>query len=114
MTLKDVFQNETVESEPGESYHRFWEGVDSNSSTSPMSLRDFFDYVLLPETASLLIAQDLHVSKAEAFGIWARSKDYGKAFNGNIDDGTIDDINNKNIKDQVVFSCHPLLFTGKS
>ena len=42
--------------------------------------------------------------------IWARSKDYGNAFHGNVDDGTIDDINNENIKAQVIFSCRPLLF----
>ena len=106
-TLKDVFENETVDSEPGESYHLFWEDVDI---TSPIPLRDFFDYILLPEMATLLIAQDLHVSKAEAYGIWARSKDYGNAFHGNVDDGTIDDINNENIKAQVIFSCRPLLF----
>ena len=56
----------------------------------------------------LLIAEDLGVSKAEAYGIWVRSKDYGNAFNGNIDDSAIDDINNKNIMAQVVFSrCLP-------
>jgi RTC4-like domain len=109
MTLKDVFQNETVDSEPGESYHCFWEGVDSEFTTSPIRFRDFVDYILLPEAATLLIAQDLDVSKAEAYGIWARSKDYGNAFHGNVDDGTIDDINIKNIKDQVVFY-HCLLF----
>jgi hypothetical protein len=59
--------------------------------------------------ATLLIAQDLDVSKAEAYGIWARSNDYGNAFHGNVDDGTIDDINIKNIKGQVVFY-HCLLF----
>ena len=106
-TLKDVFENETVDSEPGESYHLFWEDVDI---TSPIPLRDFFDYILLPEMATLLIAQDLHVSKAEVYGIWARSKDYGNAFHGNVDDGTIDDINNENIKARVIFSCRPLLF----
>ena len=111
-TLKDVFENETIDSEPGESYHLFWEGIDI---ISPIPLRDFFDYILLPEMAMLLIAQDLHVSKAEAYGIWAWSKDYGNAFHGNIDDGTIndgtiDDINNKNIKAQVNFSRYPLLF----
>jgi len=60
--------------------------------------------------ATLLIEQDLHVSKAEAYGIWARSKDFGHAFHGNIDDGTIDDINNKNIKNQVLFPRCPGLF----
>lgn len=104
MTLREVFQIETVDSEPGESYHLFWEGVDSDFSTSPIGLREFIDYILLPEMATLLISEDLHVSKTEAYGIWSRSKDYGNAFNGNIDDGTIDDINNKNIKDQVTFS----------
>jgi hypothetical protein len=103
MTLKEVFQNETADSEPGESYHCFWEGVDSEFTTSPIRLRDFFDYILLPEVATLLIAQDLQVSKAEAYGIWARSKDYGNAFHGNVDDGIIDDINNRNMKSQVVF-----------
>lgn len=98
-----MFLNETVESEPGEAYHRFWEGVDPAFTTSPIQLRDFLDYVLLPEIATLLIAEDLHVSKAEAYGIWVRSKAFGNAFNGNIDDGTIDDINNKNIKAQVSF-----------
>lgn len=103
MTLKEVFQNETVDTEPGESYHRFWEGVNSEFTTSPIRLRDFFDYILLSEVVSMLIAQDLNVSKAEAYGIWARSKNYGIAFHSNVDDGTIDDINNENIKAQVVF-----------
>ena len=95
---------DAVDSEPGESYHLFWEGI---NIISPIPLHDFFDYILLPEMATLLIAQDLHVSKAEAYGIWARSKDYGNAFYGNVDDGTINDINNKNIKAQVNFSRCP-------
>lgn len=110
ITLKDVFQNETVDSEPGESFHCFWEGINSEFTTSPIRLRDFLDFILLPEVATLLIAQDLQVSKAEAYGIWARSKDFGNAFHGNVDDGTIDDINNTNIKGQVFFYHCPLLF----
>lgn len=102
-TLKHIFQNETVDSEPGDSYHRFWEGVDSEFTTSPIRLRDLFDYILLPEVATLLIAQDLNISKAEAYGVWVRSKDYGNAFQGNVDDGTIDNINYENIRGQVVF-----------
>lgn len=102
-TLKHIFQNETVDSEPGDSYHRFWEGVDSEFTTSPIRLRDLFDYILLPEVATLLIAQDLNISKAEAYGVWVRSKDYGNAFQGNVDDGTIDNINYENIRGQVGF-----------
>ena len=71
ITLKDVFQNETVDSEPGESFHCFWEGINSEFTTSPIRLRDFLDFILLPEVATLLIAQDLQVSKAEAYGTWA-------------------------------------------
>lgn len=110
IALKDVFQTEIVNCEPGESYHHFWEGVNSDFSTSPISLHDFFDYVL-PETTLLLIAQDLYVRKAERIGIWAQSKDYGIAFNGNIDD-----ISNKSIKAQTLVlssSCHLLLFLIK-
>jgi hypothetical protein len=59
-------------------------------------------------------SQRHHVSKAEAYGIWARSKDYGNAFHGNVDDGTINNINNKNIKAQVIFSHCPLLFKSLS
>lgn len=102
-TLKHIFQNETVDSEPGDSYHRFWEGVDSEFTTYPIRLRDLFNYILLPEVATLLIAQDLNISKAEAYGVWVRSKDYGNAFQGNVDDGTIDNINYENIRGQVVF-----------
>ena len=104
MTLKEVFQNETADSESGEAYHHFWEGVDSEFTTSPIHLRDFIDYILLPEVATLLIAEDHQVSKAEAYGTWARSKDYGHAFHGNVDDGTIDNINIKNIQGQVFFN----------
>lgn len=59
---------------------------------------DFAATLLLPEVCFLLISQDLHVSKAQAYGIWAQSKDYGNAFNGNVDNSVVDVINNKNIK----------------
>ena len=100
-TLQDLFEAETMDSEPGEPPCRFWDGAEF--STSPIRLRDFFEYILLPEAAALLISQDLNVSKAEADGIWARSKCYGDAFNSSTDDGTIDDLNNENIKAQVFF-----------
>ena len=101
LTLKDVFQTETVDSEPGDSYRSFWEGVYSEFTTSPIKLRDFFDYILVAEVATMLIALDLQCSKAEAYSIWSRSKDYGNAFHGDVDDGTIDDINIRNVKAQV-------------
>ena len=101
-TLEELFHNETVDLEPGDLYHHFWEGA--VFVNSPISLRDFFEYILLPETATRLIAQDLEISIAEATGMWAQSRDFGNAFNDNTDDGAVDDINNENIKAQVV-SC---------
>ena len=95
-TLQDLFH-----SQPGNSCHHFWDGADF--ITSPIHPRDFFEYILLPETAALLIAEDLNITRAEAYGIWIRSKDYGAAFNSSTDDGTIDDLNNENIKAQVLF-----------
>ena len=100
-TLRDLSETETAESELGDSYCRFWNGAEFG--TSPIRPRDFFEYILLPETAALLISQDLHISKAEAYGNWVRSKGYGDAFNSSTDDGMIDDLNNENLKAQVVF-----------
>jgi hypothetical protein len=100
-TLQDLFETETTDSEPGDPPCRFWDGAEF--LTSPIRLQDFFEYILLPEAAALLISQDLNVSKAEADGIWVRSKCYGDAFNSSTDDGTIDNLNNENIKTQVVF-----------
>src|SRR6267378_1983533 len=73
-TLRDLSETETAESELGDSYCRFWNGAEFG--TSPIHPCDFFEYILLPETAALLILQDLHISKAEAYGNWVRSKGY--------------------------------------
>ena len=66
-TLQDLFETETTDSEPGDSHFRFWDGAEF--LTSLISVWDFFEYILLPEAAALLISQDLNVSKAEADGI---------------------------------------------
>lgn len=95
-TLQSLFENETTEVEPGDTPEQFWEG--SRTHPCPITLRDFLTYLVVPETATFLIAQDLGVTNAEANRIRIQSKEYGNAFYSAVDDGRIDDITNTNIR----------------
>lgn len=95
-TLNSIYENEMNDAEGGDLPERFWEG--SRDNPCPMSLRDFLVYLLVPETAVLLIAKDLNVTSAQANRIRLESKEYGNAFFSETDDGRIDDITNKNIR----------------
>ena len=95
-TLQSLFENKTTDVEPGDTPQRFWEGT--RTDPCPITLRDFLTYLIVPETATLLIAQDLGISNAEANKIRIQSKEYGSAFYSATDDGRIDDIMNSNIR----------------
>ena len=81
----------------------FWKSVDASS----ISLKDFLDFVVQPFIATLLISQDLKVSKKDAEETRIMSKQYGFTFNFNTDDGQINDITMKNamlgFKEKVCF-----------
>ena len=81
--------------EGGDLPEQFWEGARVNPC--PMMLRDFLTYLVVLETAVLLIAKELNVTSAQANCIWLKSKEYGKAFCSETEDGRIDDITNTNI-----------------
>jgi hypothetical protein len=98
-TLNSVYENEMTDIEGGDLPERFWEGTKDNAC--PMTLRDFLTYLAVPETAVLLITKDLHVTSAQANRIRLESKQYGKAFYSETDDGRIDDITNKNVRASV-------------
>jgi hypothetical protein len=95
-TLDSLYENDTVESETGDLLQRFWDG--SKISPCPITLRDFLTYIVVPETATLLIAKELGVTNAKANHIRCRSKEYGIAFYSATDDGRIDDITNTNVR----------------
>ena len=95
-TLNSVYENEMTDSEGGDLLQRFWEGTTVHPC--PITLRDFLTYIVIPETAELLIAKELSVTSACANHIRLESKEYGKAFYSETDDGRIDDITNTNIK----------------
>jgi len=95
-TLNSVYENEMADSEDGDLFQRFWEGTRVNPC--PITLRDFLIYIAVPETAVLLIAKELSVTRAQANNIRLESKEYGKAFYSETDDGRIDDITNTNIR----------------
>ena len=61
--LQSLFENETTDIEPGDTPQWFWEGTRTNPC--PITLRDFLMYLIVPETATLLITQDLGISNAE-------------------------------------------------
>jgi len=63
-TLQSLFENKTTDVEPGDTPQWFWEGT--RTDPCPITLRDFLMYLIVPETATLLIAQDLGISNAEA------------------------------------------------
>ena len=95
-TLHSLYENETTECEPGDVFQRFWEGI--KFEPCPFTLRDFITYLVVPETALLLITADLHIPNAHANQVRVQSKEYGKAFFSNTDDGRIDDITNMNFR----------------
>jgi hypothetical protein len=84
------------ESEDGDLLQRFWEGT--NTNPCPITLRDFLTYLVVPETAVLLIVKELGVTNAKANYIRLKSKEYGKAFYSATDDGRIDNITSANIQ----------------
>ena len=97
-TLNSIYENEMTEVEGGggDSTVQFWEGTRDN--LCPMKLSDFLTYLVVPETAVLLIAKELNITSVQANRIRLESKEYGKAFNSEIDDGRIDDITNTNVR----------------
>lgn len=86
-TLHSVYENEMAECEPGALLDPY-----------PIMLRDFLTYLVVLETAVLLIAKELGVTNAKANYIRLQSKEYGKAFYSATDDGRIDDITNANVR----------------
>lgn len=89
-TLNSIYENEMADVEGGDLHAQFWEGTRDNSC--PMMLSDFLTYLVVPEMAVLLIAKELNVTSAQANCIWLESKEYGKAFHSETDDGRIDDM----------------------
>ena len=81
---------------PLDLFQWFWEGTRVNPC--PIMLRDFLIYIVVPETAVLLIAKELSVTRAHANNIQLESKEYSKAFYSETDDGRIDDITITNIQ----------------
>lgn len=95
-TLNSIYENEMADVEGGDLHVQFWEGTRDNSC--PMTLSDFLTYLVVPEMAVLLIAKELNVTSAQANCIRLESKEYGKAFHSETDDGRIDDITNTNVR----------------
>ena len=62
-TLESLFENETTKTEAGDTPQQFWEGT--RAVPCPITLIDFMTYLIVPETAKFLIAQDLGISNAE-------------------------------------------------
>ena len=102
-TLNSIYENEMVDIEgaSGDLHAQFWEGTRDNSC--PMMLSDFLTYLAVPETAVLLIAKELNVTSAQANHIQLESKEYGKAFHSETDDGRINDITNTNVQALVCY-----------
>lgn len=96
-TLHSLHKNEMVECEQGDLLQRFWDGT-TTFHPCPITLRDFLTYFIVPETAALLIAKEMGVTNTKAHYIRLQSKEYGKAFHSEIDDGRIDDIMNTNVR----------------
>jgi hypothetical protein len=93
-TLHSLYENETAED--GDVFQRFWKTM--KTGCCPITLRDFLIYLVVPETAVLLIAADLGVSHANANRIRIESKEFGMAFYSNVDEGRIDDITYTNFR----------------
>ena len=66
----------------------------------PMAFIDFVDFILVPHTATLLIAKDMEVEIEEAHKTWCFSKSYGLTINGNIEDDILNDLHRKNMAKQ--------------
>ena len=94
-TLQLLYENEMDECK-GDLLQRFWEGT--RTEPCPITLRDFFTYLVIPETAVLLIAKEMGVTNTTANHIRLQSKEYGKALYSVTDDGRIDDITNTNVQ----------------
>jgi hypothetical protein len=69
-------------------------------SMPPMAFIDFVDFILVPHTATLLIAEDMEDDPEGARKTWHFSKSYGLAINGNIEDDILDDLHHENIVKQ--------------
>lgn len=95
-TLNSIYENEMADVGGGDLHAQFWEGTRDNSC--PMMLSNFLTYLVVPEMAVLLIAKELNVTSAQANCIRLESKEYGKAFHSETDDGRIDDITNTNVR----------------
>jgi len=102
-TLDSVYDSDLAEIEDGDLLQRFWDGT--RSDPCAITLRDFITYIVVPETAVLLIAKDLGVTNAQANYIRCKSKEYGKAFYSATDDGRIDNISSANVQASVRPPC---------
>jgi hypothetical protein len=69
-------------------------------SMPPMAFIDFVDFILVPHTATLLIAEDMEDDPEGARETWRFSKSYGPAINGNIEDDILDGLHRENIAKQ--------------
>jgi hypothetical protein len=69
-----------------------------DAQTMPaMAFIDFVDFILVPHTATLLIAQDMEDDHEGARETWSFSMSYGLAINSNADDDVLEDLHRKNI-----------------
>jgi len=77
----------------------------------PMAFIDFVDFILVPHTATLLIAEDMEDEPEGARETWRFSKAYGLAINANIEDDVLDDLHRENLAKQFTgTSVRPLQF----
>ena len=66
----------------------------------PMAFIDFVDFILVPHTAALLIAEDMEDEPEGARETWRLSKAYGLAINGNMEDDILDELHRENLANQ--------------
>lgn len=66
----------------------------------PMAFIDFVDFILVPHTAALLIAEDMEDEPEGARETWRLSKAYGLAINGNMEDDVLDELHRENLANQ--------------
>ena len=66
----------------------------------PMAFIDFVDFILVPHTAALLIAEDMEDEPEGARETWHLSKAYGLAINGNMEDDVLDELHRENLANQ--------------
>ena len=69
----------------------FWK----STSTSSITLNNFLDFVIQPFVATLLISDDLRITKMEAEKTHVTSRKYGLKFNFETDDSQVDNITMK-------------------